>query len=141
MGERWPDLAGELVALKVDAIVTQTTPAALAAKQATSTIPIVIISAIDPVGAGLANSLARPGGNVTGLSSQTADLAGKRLELLREVVPGLRRLAILGNVGNSAAALEMRDVEAMARTFNLEVDRWEIRRTEDIAASRSFQPI
>jgi putative ABC transport system substrate-binding protein len=89
----------------------------------------------DPVGAGLVASLARPGGNVTGLSSQTADLAGKRLELLREVVPRLRRLAILGNVGNFAAALEMRDVEAMARTFNLEVDRWEIRRAEDIAAA------
>ena len=90
VGERWPDLAGELVALKVDAIVTQTTPAALAAKQATSTIPIVITSAIDPVGAGLANSLARPGGNVTGLALLQPEISAKALSLLKEVVPTLR---------------------------------------------------
>jgi len=133
--ERFAEIAAEFVQLKVDIIVTWGTPSAIAARQATSIIPIVSAAMGDPVGTGLVASLARPGGNVTGLSSQTADLAGKRLELLREVVPGLRRLAILGNVGNSAAALEMRDVEAMARTFNLEVDRWEIRRAEDIAAS------
>jgi putative tryptophan/tyrosine transport system substrate-binding protein len=133
--ERFAEIAAEFVQLKVDAIVTWGTPSTIAAKQATSVIPIVSAAMGDPVGAGLVASLARPGGNVTGLSSQTADLAGKRLELLREVVPGLRRLAILGNIGNSAAALEMREVEAMARTFNLEVDRWEIRRAEDIAAA------
>jgi putative ABC transport system substrate-binding protein len=133
--ERFAEIAAEFVQLKVDVIVTWGTPSTIAAKRATSVIPIVSAAMGDPVGAGLVASLARPGGNVTGLSSQTADLAGKRLELLREVVPALRRLAILGNVGNSAAVQEMREVEAMARTFNLEVDRWEIRRSEDIAAA------
>ena len=93
----------------------------LAAKQATSVIPIVFAVAGDPVGTGLVASLARPGGNVTGLSLQPTDLAGKRLELLREVVPGLRRLAILANVGNPAAVLEMGEVQAAARTLGLEV--------------------
>ena len=93
----------------------------LAAKQATSVIPIVFAAAADPVGTGLVASLARPGGNVTGLSIQPTDLAGKRLELLREVVPGLRRLAIMANVGNPAAVLEMREVQAAARTLGLEV--------------------
>ena len=87
----------------------------------------------DPVGTGLVASLARPGGNVTGLSIQQTDLAGKRLELLREVVPGLRRLAILANVGNPAAVLEMGEVQAAARTLGLEVATLEIRRAEDIA--------
>ena len=87
----------------------------------------------DPVGTGLVASLARPGGNVTGLSIQQTDLAGKRLELLREVVPGLRRLAIMANVGNPAAVLEMGEVQAAARTLGLEVATFEIRRAEDIA--------
>ena len=105
----------------------------LAAKQATSVIPIVFAVAGDPVGTGLVASLARPGGNVTGLSIQRTDLAGKRLELLREVVPGLRRLAIMANVGNPAAVLEMGEVQAAARTLGLEVATLEIRRAEDIA--------
>ena len=105
----------------------------LAAKQATSVIPIVFAVAGDPVGSGLVASLARPGGNVTGLSIQPTDLAGKRLELLREVVPGLRRLAILANVGNPDAVLEMGEVQAAARTLGLEVVTFEIRRAEDIA--------
>ena len=107
--------------------------AVLAAKQATSVIPIVFAAAGDPVGTGLVASLARPGGNVTGLSIQATDLAGKRLELLREVVPGLRRLAIMANVGNPAAVLEMGEVQAAARTLGLEVVTLEIRRAEDIA--------
>ena len=107
--------------------------AVLAAKQATSVIPIVFAMAGDPVGTGLVASLARPGGNVTGLSIQQTDLAGKRLELLREVVPGLRRLAIMANVGNPAAVLEMGEVQAAARTLGLEVATLEIRRAEDIA--------
>src|SRR4029450_11647147 len=98
--ERFTELAAEFARLKVDLIVASTTPAVIAAKQATSVIPIVMATANDPVGTGLVGSLARPGGNVTGLSNQFADTAAKRLELLREVVPGLRRLAILGNVGN-----------------------------------------
>ena len=98
--ERFAEIAAEFVRLKVDVIVTQDTPPVLAAKQATSTIPIVFAMAGDPVGTGFVASLARPGGNVTGLSSQQPDTAGKRLELLREIVPGLRRLAILADVGN-----------------------------------------
>ena len=94
--ERFAEIAAELVRLKVDVIVTSGTPQILAAKQATSVIPIVFAAAGDPVGNHLVASLARPGGNVAGLSILSADLAGKRLELLREVVPGLRRLAIMG---------------------------------------------
>ena len=131
--ERFAEIAAEFVRLKVDVIVTSGTPAVLAAKQATSVIPIVFATAGDPVGTGLVASLARPGGNVTGLSIQSTDLAGKRLELLREVVPGLRRLAIMANVGNPVAVLEMGEVQAAARTLGLEVATFEIRRAEDIA--------
>ena len=105
----------------------------VAVKQATSDIPIVFAAAGDPVGTGLVASLARPGGNVTGLSLQLTDLAAKRLELLREVVPGLGRLAILANVGGPAVLLDMREVETAARTLGLEVIKSEIRRGEDIA--------
>jgi putative ABC transport system substrate-binding protein len=130
--ERYAEIAAEFVRLKVDVILTHGTPAALAAKQATSVIPIVFAVAGDPIGTGLVANLARPGGNVTGLSSQTADLAGKRVELLREVVPSLRRLAIIANVGNTAVVLEMREVQAAARTLGLDVATLEIRRAEDI---------
>jgi putative ABC transport system substrate-binding protein len=119
--ERFPELADEFVRLKVDVIATSGTAAATAAKQATTKIPIVFALAGDPVGTGLVASLARPGGNVTGLSLQLTDLGGKRLELLREVVPALRRLAILVNVGNPASVLEIGETEVQARTLGLEV--------------------
>jgi putative ABC transport system substrate-binding protein len=131
--ERYAEIAAEFVRLKVDLIVTGATLTTLAAKQATAVIPIVFAAAADPVGTGLVASLARPGGNVTGLSIQTTDTNGKRLELLREVVPGLRRLAILANVGNPASVLEMGEAQATARTLGLEVITSEIRRAEDIA--------
>jgi putative ABC transport system substrate-binding protein len=131
--ERFAEIAAEFVRLKVDVILTHNTPPVLAAKQATSIIPIVFATAGDPVGAGLVASLARPGGNVTGLSSQVTDTAGKRLELLREVVPGVRRLAILGNTGNPFTVLEIGEVQAAASTLGLEVATFEIRRAEDIA--------
>jgi ABC-type uncharacterized transport system substrate-binding protein len=131
--ERAAEIAAEFVRLKVDVIVTQSTPAGLAAKQATSVIPIVIASAGDPVGTGIVASLARPGGNITGLSGQAIDTAAKRLQLLREVVPNLRRLAIMANVGNPFNVLEMDEVQAAARTLGLEVAALEIRRGEDIA--------
>ena len=99
--------AAEFVRLKVDVIVTVATPATLAAKQATTVIPIVFAAASDPVGTGLVASLARPGGNITGLANQISDTGGKKLELLREIVPGLRRLAIMANVGNPASVLDM----------------------------------
>ena len=131
--ERFAGIAAEFVRLKVDVIVTSATAAIVAAKQATSVIPIVFAAAGDPVGTGLVASLARPGGNVTGLSIQQTDVAAKRVELLREIVPGLRRLAILGNVSGPAVVLEMREVQAAARTLGLEVITLEIRRGEDIA--------
>jgi putative tryptophan/tyrosine transport system substrate-binding protein len=129
--ERDAEIAAEFVLLKVDVIVTY--GAAIATiKQATAVIPIVFALATDPVGGGLAASLARPGGNVTGLSVQSADLAGKRVELLREVVSGLRRLAIMVNVDYPSAVLEMGEVQAAARTLNIEVVPLEIRRAGDI---------
>ena len=131
-GERYAEIAAEFVRLKVDVIVTSGS-AIVAAKQATSVIPIVFAVAVDPLGTGLVASLARPGGNVTGLSIQSADLAGKRLELLREVIPGLHRFATLANVGYPAALVELGEVQAAARTLGLEVEVLGIRRTEDIA--------
>jgi putative ABC transport system substrate-binding protein len=131
--ERSVQIAAEFVRLKVDVIVTSGTPQVLAAKQATSVIPIVFARVGDPVANGLVASLARPGGNVTGLSSQSDDLAGKRLELLREVVPSLRRVAILANVGNPFSVIESGEAQAAARTLGLEFDALEIRRAEDIA--------
>jgi len=131
--DRFAEIAAEFVRLKVDVIVTSGTEATLAAKQATSVIPIVFATAGDPVGIGLVASLARPGGNVTGLSLQQTDTAGKRLELLSEVVPALRRLAILANIGNPINVLEMGDTQAAARTLGFEVAKLEIRRAEDIA--------
>ena len=125
-------IAAELVRLRVDVIVTHSTTPVVAAKQATSTIPIVFANAGDPVGNGLVASLARPGGNVTGLSIQGTDTVGKRLELLREAAPGLRRLTIMGNVSNPAVVTEMREVEVAGRTLGLDVALSEIRRAEDI---------
>jgi putative ABC transport system substrate-binding protein len=106
--------------------------AVAAAKQETSTIPIVFAIAVDPVGSGIVASLARPGGNVTGLSVQSTDLAGKRLEILREVLPSLRRLAVIADVGYPGSVLEIAEVQAAARNVGLDVDVLEIRRAEDI---------
>ena len=131
--ERFAEIAAEFVQLKVDVIVTAGTLPALAAKKVTAAIPIVFATAGDPVGTGIVASLARPGGNVTGLSNQGTDTATKRLELLREVVPNLRRLAMLVNVGNPVVVLELGEVQAAARTVGVEVITLEIRRGEDIA--------
>ena len=130
--DRVAEIAAEFVHLKVDCIVTNG-DAVPTIKKATSVIPIVFAIANDPVGGGLVASLARPGGNVTGLSGQATDLAAKRLELLREVVPRLRRLAIMLNVGYPSAVLEMGEVQAAARALGIEVAPLEIRRAEDIA--------
>ena len=133
--ERMAEIAAEFVRAKADVIVAQGTQAALAAKNATTTIPIVFALPGDPVGSGLVASLAQPGGNVTGLSSQVPELAGKRLGLLREIVPGLRRLAIMANVSNAANVLDMRDVQGAARADGLDVASFEIRRAVDIAGA------
>jgi putative tryptophan/tyrosine transport system substrate-binding protein len=129
--DHFPEIAAEFVRLKVDVIVTTGTPVPVL-REATSTIPIVFTIASDPLGVGLVGSLSRPGGNVTGLSQLAADLGGKRVELLREVIPDLRRLATLSNVGNAATASEMIQVSEAARTLGLEVVNSEIRRSEDI---------
>jgi putative tryptophan/tyrosine transport system substrate-binding protein len=131
--ERFAEIAADFVRLKVDVIVTSGTANVIAAKQATSVIPIVFAVAGDPIANNLVASLARPGGNVTGLSTVATDLAGKRLELLRMAVPGFRRLATIGNVGNSLAVLEMKEVQAAAARFGLKAAALEIRRAEDIA--------
>jgi putative ABC transport system substrate-binding protein len=129
--ERVAEIAAELVRVKVDVIVTNG-DAVTTVKQATAAIPIVFVLANDPVGGGMVASLARPGGNVTGLSNQQSDIAGKQLELLREVVPGLRRLAIMVDVAFAQAVLVMGEVRAAARTLGLELAPLEIRQAEDI---------
>jgi putative tryptophan/tyrosine transport system substrate-binding protein len=131
--ERATEIVAEFVRLKVDIIMTSGTPLIAAAMQATSVIPIVFAVAGDPVGTGLVASLARPGGNVTGLSVLAVDLPGKRIELLREVVPGLRRLAIMGNPGNSIIVREMAEFRAAAGTLGLQAVVLDIRKVEDIA--------
>jgi putative ABC transport system substrate-binding protein len=130
--ERVAEIVAEFVRLTVDVIVTHSNPLVLAAKQATSTIPIVFGAAGDPVSTGLVASLARPGGNITGLSLQQTDTAGKRLELLREVVPGFRRLAIMANVGNAGAILELSDVQMAARPLGIPFVTAEVRQVADI---------
>ena len=129
--ERYAEIAAEFVRLKVDVIVPVGS-AVPTVKEATAVIPIVFAVGIDPVGSGLVANLAKPGGNVTGLSLQAANLAGKRIEFLREVLPQLRRLAIIFNVGNDQTVLEMSETQAAARTLGLEVTPLEIRRAEDI---------
>jgi putative ABC transport system substrate-binding protein len=132
--ERYAEIAAEFVRLKVDVIVTVGS-AVPTVRQATAVIPIVFAVATDPVGSGLVASLAKPGGNITGLSLQATNLAGKRLELLREVIPQLRRLAIIFNGGNDQTVLEMRETQAAARTLNLDVAPLEIRGVGDIASA------
>jgi putative tryptophan/tyrosine transport system substrate-binding protein len=133
--ERFGELAAELVHLKADVIVTAGTPATAAVKRLTTAIPIVFVGLGDPVGAGLVASLRRPGGNITGLSNQNKDVAGKRIELLRAVVPALRRLAVLANADNATEMLEVRDIEGLARELGLELTVPEIHHQQDIAAA------
>jgi putative ABC transport system substrate-binding protein len=130
--ERFTEIAAEFVRLKVDVIVTVGS-AVFAAKQATSTIPIVFAIAVDPVGTGMVASLARPGGNVTGVSTQTTELPGKRIELLREIFPNLRRLAVIANVSYPGAVREVAEVRVVASKFGIDVEVLEIHRAEDIA--------
>jgi putative tryptophan/tyrosine transport system substrate-binding protein len=130
--ERYAEIAAEFVRLKVDVMVMSGTPVVIAAKQATAVIPIVFVTVTDPVGSGLVDSLARPGGNITGLSIQSPDIAGKRLALLREVIPNLRRVAFMGNTDNPFVLRELREVQAAASTLGLETVTSEIRRPQDI---------
>jgi putative ABC transport system substrate-binding protein len=129
--DRFPEFAAEMVRLKVDAIIVVTTPAALAAKKATTTIPIVHPAAIDPVGTGLIAGLAHPGGNVTGLSVLNAELSAKRLEVLKEVVPGLSRGALLWNAANPANTLAWKESEGAARALGVALQSQEVRDPKD----------
>jgi putative tryptophan/tyrosine transport system substrate-binding protein len=131
--ERAAEIAAEFARLKVDLIATSGIPPTSAAKQATSSIPIVFAVVSDPVGAGLIASLARPGGNLTGLSLQYTDLAGKRLELFGEALPGLRRMGILATADNPGPMIEVAEVQATIRTLRLEVVAPDIRRSQDLA--------
>jgi putative ABC transport system substrate-binding protein len=129
--ENFAQIAAEFVQRKVDIIVTSGAAGA-AVKQATSTIPVVLALASDPIGSGLVANLSRPGGNITGLSSQTPDLAGKRIEILRELLPDVRRVAVLGDAGYPPSRSEMDEVQAVARRLGFEVTRLEVREVADI---------
>jgi len=137
--ERFPDLARELVGLKVDVIVVSTDAAIAAVKRETQTIPIVMALSNDPVGTGFVASLARPGGNVTGLSNMSPDLSGKRLELIKEVVLGLSRVAFLWNPDVRGAVLEYKETEGAASSLGLQVQSVEVVRAEDL--DRAFSAI
>jgi len=134
--ERLPDLAAELVRLKVDVIVAGGTPAPLAAKHATGTIPIVMAAAGDPLGTGLVTNLAKPEGNITGLSNESIDLTAKRLQLLKEILPRLSRVAVLWNAANVVAVTHMRETEAAARTLGLQLQSLEVRSPDDFENAR-----
>jgi putative ABC transport system substrate-binding protein len=128
-------LAEELVRLKVDVIVTSAAPAALAAKKVTTSVPIVFVSVLDPVGQGLVPSLGRPGGNITGLADSGPELAGKRLELLREFVPKLRRVAVLWHLGNPGNLLQLKGAEGAARTLGLQLESVPVKGPSDFDAA------
>jgi putative ABC transport system substrate-binding protein len=130
--ERFPDLASELVRLKVDLILTRGTPAALAAKSATGTLPVVMAASGDPVGSGIVRSLARPGGNITGLSSGITESYPKRVELLGELLPGLKRIAVILNMGNPVIPPQWGIVEASARSLGIDAQLLDVRRPEDL---------
>ena len=133
--ERFPALATELVRQKVDVILTRGTPATLAAKNATGTIPVIITGIGDPVGQGIVASLARPGGNVTGLSPLVTELYPKRVELLRELLPKAVRLAVILNMSNPAAPAQWKEVERAARSLSLQPQLLDVRTPEDLGSA------
>jgi len=132
---RFPALIAELLAAKVEVLVTAGTPATLAVKRMTSTVPLVMVAVGDPVGTGIISSLARPGGNITGLSSLAPDLEGKRLELLREVVPNLTRVGFFLNPANAFHAVSMRQALAAASALQIKLQPHEVRNAEDLNTS------
>jgi putative ABC transport system substrate-binding protein len=135
--ERLPGLAAELVKLKVDVIAAETTPANLAVRQATTTIPVVMTLVADPVGSGLVSSLARPGGNVTGLSLQLPDLAAKRLQLLQEAVPGITRVAVLWNSSSPITPPQLKAAETAASALGMQLESLGVRTQDDF--EKAFQ--
>ena len=133
--ERLPELAAELVELKVDLILAWATPAVIATRRATSDIPIVMVGVADPVGSGLVATLARPGGNITGVSNLSRDLSSKMVELLVAVVPGINRLAVLRIPANPSSALQLQETEAAARSMNLALQVVELRSAAELDAA------
>jgi putative tryptophan/tyrosine transport system substrate-binding protein len=133
--ERLPALAAQLVALPVDVLVTWGTPATVAAKQATSTVPIIFLAVADPVGRGIVASLARPGGNVTGVTNLSAELSAKLLELLKEVVPGLTQIAVLRNPRNPASALQLQWTELAAQALGMQLQVVDVRAPSEFEAA------
>ncbi|HEU4342759.1 MAG TPA: ABC transporter substrate-binding protein [Candidatus Binatia bacterium] len=130
--DRLPELADELVRLKVDILAAESIQAALAAKNATTTIPIIMVNVgTDPVGSGLVVSLARPSGNITGFTNLAVELASKRLELLKEAVPKIRRVAVLYDPANQGNVIEVKGVQTVARPLGLTIQPWEVRGTDD----------
>jgi putative ABC transport system substrate-binding protein len=144
---RYPDLAAELVRLKVDVIVTSSTPAIEAVKNATTTIPIVMAASADPVGSGLIASLDQPGGNITGLTMLSPELSGKRLELLKETVPRISRVAVLWNPTNTSGAVSWREIQLPAQRLKMQVQSIEVRiprdfhNLSDVLMRRRFQAL
>jgi putative ABC transport system substrate-binding protein len=132
VAERFPHFAAELVSLKVDVIVTRGTPAAQAAKSATTTIPVVMAAIGEPLGVGVVASFARPGGNVTGSSAFNIELAGKRVELVKELIPGISRVALLSNMTNPVTPPQWEETKRAARSFGLEADFLDVRSEADI---------
>ena len=130
--ERFPELAAEMVRLKVDIIVTRGTPAALAAKNATATIPIVMAAIAEPVGTGVVGSLARPGGNVTGLSAIVNELAAKRIEIMREIVPKISRMAMIDNMGNASVPAAWDEMKRATLALGIQPQLYDVRKPEDI---------
>jgi putative ABC transport system substrate-binding protein len=135
--ERLPELVSELLRLNLDLIVVRGTPEIIAIKNADSKIPIVMSAVVDPVGLGLAASLNHPGGNITGMSSMVTELEAKPLEILKEIVPAMKRMALLGDFRNSAVAMQWDEVQTAARSLALQVQRFDVRNSEDI--SRAFE--
>jgi putative ABC transport system substrate-binding protein len=135
--ERLPGLVSELLRLNLDLIVVRGTPEIIAVKNANTKIPIVMSAVVDPVGLGVAASLSHPGGNITGMSSMTTELEAKRLEIRREIVPEMKRMAFLGDFRNSAVAMQWDEVQTAARALTLEAQRFDVRSSEDI--SRAFE--
>jgi len=136
--EQLPALAEELVRLKIDVLVVQGTPAALAAKRATTTIPIVMPSVADPVATGLVASLARPGGNITGFTYLTSEITAKRLEILKEVLPRIKRIAVLVNPNNTSTKNSVQAIEVAARSLKLELQQFDVRSVEDVEGAFSL---
>jgi putative tryptophan/tyrosine transport system substrate-binding protein len=135
--ERLPSLVSELLRLNLDLIVVRGTPEIIAVKNANTKIPIVMSAVVDPVGLGLVASLNHPGGNITGMSSMVTELEAKRLEILREIVPTMKRMALLGDFRNPAVAMQWDEVQAAARPLALEVERFDVRSSEEIG--RAFE--